>query len=78
MTCMCPQCTPNPAPTYTEAWRMECEARYIAQLTTDEERRVYLNLVRTARGDISAEALRTLAWKEMKRRSAITTKPSET
>jgi hypothetical protein len=76
--CLCPLCTSNPAPTYTPEFRLLCEARYIARFSTDAERREYLNDVSARRGEASAESLRTLAWQEIRRRSASTTTPSET
>lgn len=27
--CRCPQCSPEPLPTWTPAWRLECEARWL-------------------------------------------------
>lgn len=27
--CLCPMCTPNPAPTYTDEWRQECLSRWV-------------------------------------------------
>ena len=29
MTCMCPQCSATPLPTWTPEWRLECEARWL-------------------------------------------------
>jgi heme exporter protein D len=43
-------CTPSPAPTYTEAFRLACEARYLAALPRLEARRAYLKRVEERRG----------------------------
>ena len=48
--CLCPACTPTPAPTYTEAFRLACEARYLAALPRLDERRAYLKRVEIRRG----------------------------
>jgi hypothetical protein len=66
MKCLCPQCTPNPAPTYTEDHRLKCEARHLARFTSDEERAQYIAEVRSRRGETAATALRKLAWSEIK------------
>ena len=76
--CFCPQCTPDPAPTYTEAHRHACEVRHVADLPSDAERSRYLVLVREARGEATSTNLRTAAWMEMKRRAGKTIKPTET
>lgn len=58
MSCLCPSCRPqDPAPTYTEAYRHECEVRYVVSLGTQEDRRKYLAGVAKRRG---LEAMSTL------------------
>lgn len=47
--CRCDQCAAEPAPTWTEQWRHECEVRHVARLTV-EERRSYINDVAASRG----------------------------
>lgn len=42
MSCLCPACSLIPAPTYTEAYRLECEARHVLSMTLDR-RRQYLD-----------------------------------
>lgn len=41
MKCLCPRCSDQPAPTYTEAWRKECEARYVLGMGKDQRRSYY-------------------------------------
>lgn len=41
MKCLCPRCSEQPAPTYTEAWRRECEARYVLGMGKDQRRSYY-------------------------------------
>lgn len=41
MTCLCPQCTDHPAPTYTEEFRRECEARYLLTMRRDRREKYY-------------------------------------
>lgn len=62
MKCLCPQCTENPAPSYTDSWRQECEARYVAALSTDKERSLYLADVALSRGATAASTLRKQVW----------------
>lgn len=64
--CRCEQCCPeNPAPTYTEAFRHECEARYVARLPSNDQRRDYLEGpkgVLERRGVVEYYRLRAAAW----------------
>ena len=61
--CRCEMCRPDdPAPTYTEAFRHECEARYVAALPSNERRAEFLGEVHKARGDIEYYRLRSAAW----------------
>lgn len=61
--CRCEMCRPDdPAPTYTEAFRHECEARYVAALPSNERRAEFLGEVHKARGDIEYHRLRSAAW----------------
>jgi hypothetical protein len=39
--CLCPRCSDQPAPTYIEAWRKECEARYVLHMGKDQRRAYY-------------------------------------
>lgn len=38
MPCKCPQCSQTPSRTWTPAWRLECEARWLLGLTLDARR----------------------------------------
>lgn len=42
MPCQCPACSPDPAPTYTEQYRHECEVRMVSAMPTRERRIAYL------------------------------------
>jgi hypothetical protein len=66
--CLCPACAPIPSPTYTEAYRLACEARFVANLPSDQERAKYLGKVSAARGARTAQELRTATWLEIKSR----------
>ena len=39
--CLCPACCESPAPTYTEAWRRQCEARYVLRMEKNQRRAYY-------------------------------------
>lgn len=43
----------------SEAWRHECEARYVTNLPTTMQRRAYLEAAERKRGTAAVEALRT-------------------
>lgn len=49
MKCLCPMCTPTPAPTYTEEFSHQCEVRYVQSLS-EPYRSNYLAMVLEARG----------------------------
>ena len=57
--CLCPMCTPVPAPTYLEAWRAQCEARMVAAMP--EGRTAYLAGVEKSRGEQASAELRAAA-----------------
>jgi hypothetical protein len=67
-------CRPDdPAPTYTEAFRQECEARYLAALPTNEHRREYLDGpkgVLERRGLVEYYRLRATTWAYMQKAGA--------
>lgn len=46
----------------SEAWRAECEARYVFNLPSDYAREGYLERVASRRGAAAAKELRSLAW----------------
>ena len=46
-------------PTYTEAWRHECEVRYIISMPGREQRAGYVEAVAKRRGQPAAERLRS-------------------
>ena len=60
MMCECPSCAGRP--TYSESWRAETEARYVARLPGHVARAVYLGMVGEARGIPVETALRKAAW----------------
>ena len=67
--CFCPSCCDDPAATYTEAYRAECEAAMVAEMTSRDERRRYLAMVRMQRGAVAARELRDQSvakWGELK------------
>lgn len=36
--CQCPQCCKTPAKTWTPAWRLECEARFVMRMAAWQQR----------------------------------------
>lgn len=55
--CKCPACQPeNPAPTYTRAWALECEARWVLAMPFND-RAPYLVEIAKKRGEAGREAL---------------------
>ena len=57
--CRCERCCPdNPAPTYTEAYRLECQARSVAAMPSLEARRAYLDRWYQRHGKDSTERLK--------------------
>ena len=67
-------CRPDdPAPTYTEAFRHECEAHYLAALPSNEHRREYLEGpkgVLERRGVVEYYRLRSSTWACMQKAGA--------
>lgn len=56
-TCPCPLCRPDhPAPTYTRAWALECEAREVLAMS-DSARKDYLDAIEKKRGRVAYLAL---------------------
>lgn len=55
---MCPMCHVEPSFTYTEAYRAECEAQYVADLKNNLVRNAYVDMVAVKRGRPSADQLR--------------------
>lgn len=61
--CRCEICRPkDPARTYTETFRHECEVRYIVSMTSNEQRAAYLEGVFEKRGRKAYRRLRKDAW----------------
>ena len=58
MSCLCPSCSVEPAFTYTEAHRIQCEARTILK-KPKPVRKWYLGEVHKRRGEDSAIKLLT-------------------
>lgn len=77
MSCLCPQCTDTPAPTYEPEYFHQCEVRWVANLPNDRARSLYLHDVKEARGFGAYQKLRTDTWTELQRR-ANSTKPTST
>lgn len=50
LACRCEQCTATPGPTYTEAFRHECEVRHVARMASKSARKAYLSGVAVQRG----------------------------
>jgi len=67
--CRCERCCPaDLAPTYTEAYRLECQARSVAALPSLEARRASLDRWYQRHGKDSTERLKDAierVWKEM-------------
>lgn len=58
MTCYCPDCSDDPKPTWTEAFKIECLAKVIAEF--GEKKRVeWYGIFRTKNGDDFARRLIT-------------------
>ena len=65
--CRCEACCPaDPAPTYTEAYRHQCEARHLAALPKDSQRAAHLDAVEKKAGKVAANALRREVWAIMR------------
>lgn len=56
-----PTCEDMGLDRWGEAWRAECEARYVARMGSDDRRREYLADVGTKRGEDARQALRRRA-----------------
>ena len=56
--CLCPICSPPPAPTYTEAWRHETEMRYVLGLPSRGARSNYLHGMEKVRRQAIVEGLK--------------------
>lgn len=55
--CRCEHCSPdNPAPTYVQAWRLECEARFVLAMPL-AQRKGYLVRIGERRGNAARQAL---------------------
>lgn len=46
MTCPCDQCSPNPAPTYTRSYLLDCLARDIANTNGGDPEAIKIRLAR--------------------------------
>jgi hypothetical protein len=63
----------TPVDKNSEAWRLECEARYVLGLKDKKSRTAYLGRIRTKRGDQAADILEGAvhrAWKLSKQETA--------
>ena len=56
MMCLCPDCSPDPAPTYMPEFRLACEARLVAKRST-VSRHKYMRDVKKLRGEVAAVEL---------------------
>ena len=56
----CPHCVAG-GYTYSEAYRLECEARHVVSIRGLEHRRIYLEGVTKKRGEDEANRLRAVA-----------------
>lgn len=69
--CRCPGCSRKPGPTFTEAFRFECEVRYLAHMPTRDHRKGYLRHVALKRGgEASARLIDGLRRLHRERRAA--------
>jgi hypothetical protein len=59
---------------YSEAWRHECEARWILKLPSLDERRAWLQSLEKRRGKAHVEQLKTTMRNLWAHRSAVTTR----
>lgn len=63
VVCLCEMCRPDdPGRTYTEAFRHECEVRYVVGLPSNERRAEYLEKVFEKRGRKAYKRLRKETW----------------
>ena len=49
MICRCPQCSPDPLPTWTLEFRLQCEARYLLAMSLYRRREELANKHRAKR-----------------------------
>lgn len=64
--CLCPACADDPAPTYTEAYRLQCEVNWVLAMKDKPTRRAYMAMVAGKRGEAAANVLSDAlvrAWK---------------
>lgn len=52
--------------TWSEAWRLECEARHVCNLKDKKARVAYLGRVRSKRGDQAADILEGAVYRAWK------------
>lgn len=52
--------------TSSEAWRHECEVRFVVTLPSHVRRKDYLDGVEVKRGKVAADRLRLDAWERMR------------
>ena len=65
--CLCESCSPGAiGETYSRVFLLECEARYVARMPSNEDRTRYLDDVGKIRGGNAAQRLREAAWRAMK------------
>ena len=55
--CLCESCCATPEPTYTEAYRFECEVKFVMAFPKPSWRRRYLDLALKARGKAAVDLL---------------------
>lgn len=56
--------------TYTEAFRHACEVRYCVAMSSNDERKRYLEGVEKRRGRTAADRIRRDVWRAMRERSS--------
>ncbi len=70
--CRCNSCCPDdPDPRATEAYRHECEVRFVYSMKANYLRRDYLEGVAKHRGDAAAQRLRKDAWALMRSAQSV-------
>lgn len=63
--CRCETCSPDPLPTWTRKHLVACEIRDVVALSSNADRRRYIDLVEKHRGTNAAVRLREAVWKEI-------------
>lgn len=69
--CRCEECSADSLPTYTSQYRLECEARHVANIKgaepeiRNERRSAYLAEVFVRRGAVAYARLRKEVWTQM-------------